>query len=127
MDNAEIGKALFAALAANDADGVRALCSPQMRVRQNNGPVMSLDALLHFNAAVHAVVQDFQYTQAMRAATPGGFVEEHLVYGRLPAGDALNLMACVVADVRDGKVIEVREYFDTAAAAGLIAALKLQR
>jgi ketosteroid isomerase-like protein len=32
-------------------------------------------------------------------------------------------MACVVADVEDGKIVQLREYVDTAAAAGLLAAL----
>ena len=50
-------------------------------------------------------------------------VEEHRVCGTLPDGSNLDLAACVVADVRDGRICALREYMDTAAAAGLVAAL----
>jgi ketosteroid isomerase-like protein len=124
MDNARIAEALFRALAAGDDDAVRALCAPDMCVRQNGGAPMNLETLLRFNRAVHAVVQDFRYEEAVRAATATGFVEEHAVRGALTDGSALDMQVCVVAEVRDGKVTDVREYLDTAAAAGLIAALR---
>ena len=123
MGNAEIAKALFDALSSDDDQAVRALCAPDMSVRQNNNPPMGLDALLRFNGAVHRVVKDFRYEGAVRSATTTGFVEEHAVRGTLPDGKALDLQACVVADVRGGKVTGVREYVDTGAAADLIAAL----
>lgn len=59
----------------------------------------------------------------MRSATATGFVDEHSVRGILPDGSQLDVAVCVVADVRDGKVTGIREYLDTGAAAGLIAAL----
>lgn len=123
MDHAGIAKALFTALAANDDRSVREFCAPGMRARQNNGAPLDLETLLRFNRAVHAVVREFRYEDAARAATGAGFVEEHAVRGTLPDGSALNLSVCVVADIRDGKVVELREYFDTGAAKGLIAAL----
>jgi len=123
MDNAEIAKQLFAALAGQDEAAVRRLCAPDMRVRQNNGRPMSLETLLRFNSAVGRVVKDFRYEDAMRSATGTGFVEEHAVRGTLPDGKALDLAVCVVADVKDGRVTDVREYLDSAAAAGLSAEL----
>lgn len=124
MNNAEIARALFDALSRNDGEAVRSLCAPSLRVRQNNGAPMDLEMLLRFNGAVHRVVKDFRYTDAVRSATATGFVEEHAVRGTLPNGSALELAVCVVGEVRDGKVTDVREYIDTARAAGLIAALR---
>lgn len=124
MDHAEIASALFAALAANDDQAVRALCAPDMRVRQNNGAAMDLDTLLRFNGAVHRAVKDFRYEDAVRSATAIGFVEEHAVRGTLPDGTTVDIAVCVVATVSAGKVTDVREYLDTGAAAGLIAALR---
>ncbi|MBI1250812.1 MAG: nuclear transport factor 2 family protein [Alphaproteobacteria bacterium] len=123
MTNVEIAKALFEALAEQNDPVVRRLCAPDMRVRQNNAPAMTLDALLAFNAAVGSVVKDFRYEDAVRSETATEFVEEHAVRGVLPNGQPLNLAACVVSDVIGGKVADVREYVDTAAAAELIAAL----
>lgn len=124
MDNAEIAKQLFAALAGQDEAAVRRLCAPDMRVRQNTARPMSLDTLLRFNAAVGRAVKDFRYEDAVRSATGTGFVEEHAVRATLPDGTALDLAVCVVATVKDGKVTDVREYLDSAAAVGLSAALR---
>jgi ketosteroid isomerase-like protein len=123
MDNAAIAQRLFAALAGHDDPAVRDLCSPDLRVRQNGGKPMGLEALLRFSGAVGRIVPDFHYADAVRAATDAGFVEEHAVRGTLPNGKALRLRVCVVAEVRDGKITDVREYFDSAAATDLVAAL----
>lgn len=123
MNHAELAAALFAAFADGNADAVRRLCAPDLRARQNDGPWMNLETLLTFALAVNRVVKDFRYEEAVRSATDTGFVEEHFVRGSLPDGSALNIAACVVADVRDGKVSSIREYLDGMAAIGLLKAL----
>jgi ketosteroid isomerase-like protein len=123
MESVEIAKALFEALAGQDDQSVRRLCAPNVRVRQNNGQPMDLETLLAFNGAVGRVVKDFRYCDAVRSATVAGFVEEHSVKGTLPGGNTLDLAVCVVAEIKGGKVTDIREYFDSAAAADLAAAL----
>lgn len=123
MDACEIAEALFAALAAQDDQTVRGLCSPALCLRQNHGRAMSLDALLAMNRAVGGILRDARYDEAVRAATATGFVEEHILRGILPDGSALELAICVVAEVENGMVTDVREYFDSAKAAKLMAAL----
>ncbi|WOJ92767.1 nuclear transport factor 2 family protein [Congregibacter variabilis] len=123
MDNTQICEALFDAFATGNEERARALCSPDLQAWQNSNPPMGLDLLLAFSKSVHSVVQDFRYEEAKRSATATGFVEEHRVRGTLPDGGSLDLAVCVVADVRDGKVVDLREYLDTSAASGLIAAL----
>ena len=124
MNSVEIAERLFAALAGGDDEAVRRLCSPDLSVRQNNGKPMGLEALLSFSGAVGRVVTDFRYEDAVRFGSEDGFVEEHAVRGTLRGGKPLDLRVCVVADIKDGKVTDVREYFDSAAAADLVAALK---
>lgn len=123
MTHLQLAENLFAAFAAGRADAVRALCSADFSGRQNGGAPMTLDALLGFALTVKRVVPDLHYANIVRGATASGFVEEHDVCGSLPDGAPLALRVCVVADVVDGQVQRLREYFDTAAAAGLIAAL----
>ncbi len=123
MEHADLARALFEAFARNDANAVRNLCTQDMKASQNQGPAMDLDGLLAFSGAVQRVVQNFRYEAAIRSATDTGFVEEHKVRGSLPNGGELNLAVCVVADVQDGKVSSLREYVDSAAAAGLMNAL----
>jgi len=100
-----------------------ALCTSDLQARQNNNPPMDLDTLLDFSRAMLRVVRDFRYEDTRRSNTATGFVEEHRVRGVLPDGSKLDLAVCVVADVRDGKVCDLREYLDVSAASGLIAAL----
>ena len=123
MDHVAVARALFAAFAAGDGGTIRSLCSADFRARQNNGQSMDLDSVLKFASAVLRVVADFRYEDPVRSSTASGFVEEHRVRGTLPDGSALDLAVCVVADVRDGKVTDLREYFDGVAAAGLVSAL----
>jgi ketosteroid isomerase-like protein len=95
-----------------------------MTAVQNGAPAMSLKDLQGFNHSVHKVVPDFHYEDSVCAVTATGFVEEHRVCGTLPDGKALNLFACVVGDVVDGKIVALREYVDGFAARGLLKALQ---
>lgn len=122
MTNTEICAALFSAFASGDDEQARALCAPEL-VALQNGAAMDLDALLQMSRVVRAAVTNFRYEAAVRSATETGFVEEHAVRGTLPDGSELDLAACVVGEVRDGRVVALREYLDSAAAAGLLKAL----
>jgi ketosteroid isomerase-like protein len=123
MDNVAIAAALFAALAADDAATVRRLCAADFTLVQNGGAPMGLEQLLRFNVAVHRVVPDFGYSEAFCSSTASGFVEEHVAGGTMADGNVLRLTLCVVAEVTGGRVTQVREYFDSAAAVPLMTAL----
>ena len=123
MDNQQIAADLFSAFETGDMDTVRQLCAPEFRARQNLNNEFDVETLIQFSQAVSAIVNDFRYEDVIRSATDSGFVEEHTVRGTLPNGSQLTLVACVVADIENGKITRLREYVDTAAAAGLSAAL----
>ncbi|BDI61587.1 nuclear transport factor 2 family protein [Qipengyuania nanhaisediminis] len=122
-ENVAIGRKLFDAFASGDLDTARALCAEGFRGQQNGGKAMDVASLLRFTAAVRAAVPDFRYEDALCEPTPTGFVEEHVVRGTLPDGSALAIHACVVGEVQGGRITALREYLDSGAAAGLIAAL----
>lgn len=123
-ESKELAHRLFAAFEEGDEETVRALCSPDLVVIQNRGQELTLDALLEFVAAVQGVVRDFRYEDAVCHGTEHGFVEDHLACGTLPDGSELRLPACVLAEVRDGKVTLLRETVDGAAALPLLRALR---
>lgn len=123
MNHTQLAEALFDALEKGDADAVRAVCAADLAASQNGGAAMDLDGLVRFARAVKGIVPDFRYADARRVATASGFVEEHRVCGTLPDGSSLDVAVCVVADVRGGKVVALREYLDTAAATTLLRAL----
>ena len=121
--NTQIARAIFDAFQNGDVEAARALLCEDFSGSQNGGPAMGRDALLGFSAAVKAKVPDFRYEDIVCTATDCGFVEEHTVRGTLPDGDEINLRLCVIGTVADGQINELREYLDTAAAAGLAKAL----
>ncbi|HBW82545.1 MAG: hypothetical protein CMD92_01730 [Gammaproteobacteria bacterium] len=123
MDNQQIAAKLFTAFETGDMDMVRNLCAPEFKARQNLNNEFDVETLIQFSKAVSTLVSDFRYEDVIRSATSKGFVEEHTVRGTLPDGGELTLAACVVADIENGKIAQLREYVDTAAAAGLSAAL----
>lgn len=74
---------------------------------------MSMATLLRFSSRVRQVLTDFRYEDCRRVATSHGFVEEHRVRGTLPDGEAFDLAACIVADLHQGRITGLREYFDS--------------
>ena len=121
--NVEVCKAFFSGTASGDGDAVRAVCAAEFKGSQNGGPDMDLDTLLGFALAVKKAIPDFRYDNAVRSQTDTGFVEEHDVLGTLPDGSQFSMPVVVVADVEDGRIFSMREYFDSRAAAGLLKAL----
>ncbi|XUU59751.1 nuclear transport factor 2 family protein [Erythrobacter sp. HA6-11] len=123
MTAIDLAEKFFAAVARGDVEGAKACCAGSFRGSQNGGPAMDREGLMEFSAAVKAIVPDFRYEETVRSATDTGFVEEHRVRGILPDGGQLDLMVCVVGEVEEGRITVLREYVDTAAAAGLLKAL----
>lgn len=121
--NSDLAAKLFAAMVAGDEGTVRALCAPGLRFSQNGGAAVGLDALLGLSSTVRSAVPDYRYEKPVRSDTADGFVEEHDFAGTLPDGTQCAIPVCLVATVEAGRVVSVREYFDTAAAAPLFKAL----
>lgn len=122
-DNRAVARTMFDAFEAGDTESARKVLADDFTGSQNGGPAMDRDTLLRFSSAVKAAVPDFRYEEIVCAATPDGFVEEHTVRGTLPDGEPLELRLCVVGTVEGAKVKSLREYLDSAGAAGLAKAL----
>jgi ketosteroid isomerase-like protein len=123
MNNQEIARSLFNAFISGDNDAARALCADNIDARQNGGPAMSLDRLLGFAEQVSSITNNFRYENIVCSDTGKGFVEEHNVCATLKDGSEFLMPACIVADIKDGKIIRLSEYFDTRAAVKLAKAL----
>ena len=112
-DRVELAARLFRAFAEGDDAAARDLLAPDFVGVQNGGPAMDRETLLRFAGAFRAVVRDYRYENVTCVQTDTGFVEEHDVCGTLADGTQVRLPACVVAEVRDGKIEAIREYFDS--------------
>ncbi|MCK0127150.1 nuclear transport factor 2 family protein [Erythrobacter sp. F6033] len=123
MSHSELARQLFDAFQAGDANAARKVCSADMIGRQNGGQKMDLDTILHFAVAVKNAAPDFRYEDIVCSETETGFVEEHRVRANFGTHGELDLQVCIVADVREGKIAAIREYFDPTGAAALSKAL----
>lgn len=122
-DHIRIARTVFDAFQSGDSEAARQVIAEDFRGSQNGGPEMDRETLIGFATAVRAKVPDFRYEDIVCSATDEGFVEEHTIMGTLPDGEELNLRLCVIGTIADGKITQLREYLNTAAAMGLAKAL----
>jgi len=121
--NSQFAERFFAAATIGDLAALRAVCAPNLVSRQNSGPESSFEAIAGLVGAVQARLQDFRYENPIRVDTTDGFVEEHEVCATLPDGAKFRAWVCVVGKVEGGLISSLHEYFDSAEAAPLLAAL----
>ena len=111
-------KRFFDAIEKDDIDTVRAIYAPDAVIWHNNDGLTStreenLKVLTNF---IKAVPQR-QYLDRRVDAFEGGFVQQHLLKGKLANGKELSLACCIVCKVKDGRITRLDEYFDSAALA----------
>ena len=101
-----------------------AYCAPDCVMSQNGGKERPVGtALERLLATFRGKVPALHYEDPVVVETENGFVEEHFACTNLPHGTAFRMPVVVVGVVRDGKIVSMHEYFDSAAAAPLMAAL----
>jgi ketosteroid isomerase-like protein len=112
---------LFAAIAANDTDALRdEVYAPDVVVWHNNdNHEQRIDENLKVLRWLHRNVAGKRYEEVRRQATPTGFVEQHVLRGTAPNGTVLNIFACLVVTVTNGRIVRIDEYLDGNAVAAL--------
>jgi ketosteroid isomerase-like protein len=68
---------------------------------------------------VTRVLSDRKYNILRRIAIPGGFLQQHVLSGKLKSGAPFSMPACLVVQVKDGRISRLEEYLDPAQAAPL--------
>lgn len=117
-----LADALFDAIAANDLDRLRTeVYAPEIVVWHNNDQhEQHIDENLSVLNWLHRNVRDKRYENVIRQVTPRGFVEQHVLRGTAPDGTSLDIHACLVVTVTDGRISRIDEYIDSAAIASLL-------
>lgn len=117
-----LAEALFAAVAAGDVAAAHALYAPDAVVWHNfDGIEQTLEENARTLEWMKRALPDFRYTDMRLAATPTGFVEQHVIVATNRRGERVAVPACIVATVVEGKVTRIDEYLDSAHAALLSA------
>lgn len=59
-------------------------------------------------------IAGLRYEDVRRHATPSGFVQQHVLRGTAPSGAPLEVPACIVCAVANGRITRLDEYLDSA-------------
>jgi ketosteroid isomerase-like protein len=118
--NLDLCDQLFSAIMRGDIDAVRAIYSPDAVIWHNNDQIEETpDRNLRVLGWVTKNIKDLRYEELRRHETPSGFVQQHVLRGIAPNGTALEIPACIVCEVKDGRITRLDEYLDSAHTAAL--------
>jgi ketosteroid isomerase-like protein len=108
-----IAERFFGAIERGDLEAVRDLYAPDVRVWHNvTGRTQTRDQNLQLLTFFASRVAERRYEILGRDHFPGGFVQRHVLHGKLASGEAVAAPVCIVIYVADGKIRELFEYLD---------------
>lgn len=118
--NLEVCEQLFSAIMRADIDAVRAIYAPDAVIWHNNDQAeQTPDQNLRTLAWVTRNVRELRYDDMRRQETASGFVQQHILRGTAPNGAPLEIPACIICEVKDGRITRLEEYLDSAQTAAL--------
>ena len=103
-----------------DAEGLRAIYSPDARIWHNfSDSLQSVEENIKTMLWVHRKLNDLHYEIQRREVLPDGFLQQHVLRGTLPSGEAFAMPACAICKVEGGQIVGLEEYLDMAHTAPL--------
>jgi len=110
-----IASEFFAAIERGDLDAVRELYSPEVEIWHNvTGRSQTREENLSLLRYFTGRVSERRYEVLAREFFTGGFVQRHVLHGRLESGDLIAAPVCLVVHVSGGKIERLFEYLDPA-------------
>lgn len=114
-----IASQFFAAIERGDLDAVRELYAPDVAVWHNvTGRSQTREENLALLRYFTGRVSERRYEVLGREFFQGGFVQRHVLHGKLASGDLIAAPVCLVVHVSGGKIARLFEYLDPAAVSG---------
>lgn len=114
-----LAKRFFDCVESGDVEGLVACYAPDARIWHNTDRLEQTPA--ENEATLKGMVKrilEREYADRRVQVFPGGFVQQHVLKGvRAHDGVRLELPACIVCEVKDGRITRLDEYFDSAAVA----------
>lgn len=111
----EVADRLFSSIMKGDIDGVRDVYDPACTIWHNNDNTeQNVDQNLRVLAWVVKNIGNLRYEDVRRHETPTGFVQQHVLRGTGPSGKAVEIAACIVCKVENGRITRLDEYLDSA-------------
>ena len=120
--NDQLASDFFAAIERADIDALEGLYSPDVGVWINaTGRTQGREASLRLLRVFTSRVKELRYDIESREFFRGGFVQRHVLRGKLASGEVLAVPVCLVVHVLDGRIERLYEYLDAAAIAPVFA------
>jgi len=108
-----IASALFAAIARGDLGAVRELYSPDVEIWHNvTGKTQTREENLSLLRYFTGRVSELRYEVLARELFEGGFVQRHVLHGKLESGELIAAPVCLVVYVSGGRITRIFEYLD---------------
>ena len=117
----ETADRLFKSIEHGNLAAVREVYAPDAKIWHNNdGVTQTVDQNLAVLGWVVANISEIAYTEIRRQPTPTGFVQQHVMRGKLKSsGREFSLPACIICEVVNGRITRLDEYLDSAHTASL--------
>src|SRR5262245_9435577 len=110
-----IASDFFAAIERGDVDAIRELYSPDAAIWHNvTNRSQTRDANLALLRYFTGRVSELRYEVLAREFFQGGFVQRHVLHGKLESGAVIAAPVCLVVHIWRGKVERLFEYLDAA-------------
>lgn len=114
-----IASEFFAAIERGDLDGVRELYSPDAEIWHNvTGRSQTREENLALLRYFTGRVAELKYEVLAREFFQGGFVQRHILHGKLESGGLIAAPVCLVVHVSGGRIERLFEYLDPATVRG---------
>ena len=117
-----IASKFFAAIERGDLAAVRDLYSPEVEVWHNvTGRSQTREENLALLGYFTGKVSELRYEVLARELFPGGFVQRHVLHGKLESGDLVAASVCLVVYISEGRIERLFEYLDRDSVRGVFA------
>ncbi|MDO8433268.1 MAG: nuclear transport factor 2 family protein [Candidatus Binatus sp.] len=122
QESLAVADRLFKSIEHGDLAAIRSsVYAPNAKIWHNNdGLTQTVEQNLAVLGWVVANINEVAYTEVRRQPTPTGFVQQHVMRGKLKSsGKEFSLPACIICEVENGRITRLDEYLDSAHTAAL--------
>lgn len=119
QDALDLAERFFSAVERGDIEAVKAIYAPDARIWHSHDlKEQTVEENLRVMAWMGRNLTGRRYRVHRRVAIPGGFLQQHTLEA-MTAGGPFSMPACIIVEVRDGRIARLEEYLDSARVAEL--------
>lgn len=109
----ELARRFVRALNEKDEAAIRQIYAPDARIWHNfDDKYQTIDENMKGMYWIHKRLSGINYDVVRQVELPDGYLQEHVLRGKLASGEVFAMAACVICTVKDGRVTSLREYLD---------------